>query len=760
MSYQVNFCETKEQLKHLAEVVTGKADGSPTGADINTSTLAYAGLVRDTLPELLSKLGWYSVGDWSSDPLISNVNEYVLYNGIRYVPLSIPYQVNSTANPDPETLVGTELKIITDVTDEDVKDAQNEIVGGLIYHGDDGNSLKTGDTIPSSTTHVVVKILGINHVVEISPRASGSVTSLTSDGATVGGVSVSFIKQNVTAINKASALLTSYSTGTIIQISSCNNARFKSVISSDTGGLYLGSMPNGNKLRHIPREGFLLKTVRTSDFEIESGSDVSQFLIDAASSGYGQVFADDDFQVNQLADITGIKYFESQNGAELTINDAVGRVKSDTDDLEIKGITFNKSGSYSDTTFEAYLLETNGENTIAERCRFMGQWAGYKLQGNNSTVNLCYFSDGTFMLRVGEGVVSCKINDNFFTRGTRRYTEGEQQGDGIKITAQSSTQGYNENIIISNNIFYDVYRDCVDGYVGANRVIISGNMMINWGAHSLDLKSRLDDNAESPDGGPLARNVLIEGNMIWKDVVRPDFDLTLAAVVMSVISGTLPLPTTEADVRDKGLRGMEFRNNRLAYIGNGALISATSTWRTVIEGNTLTDLGQIGQVIYAPNCWHLRFVSNTVNIDPSNVNNVDFSLSMNQAEINDNTFNRLLIATDGMTNIDLRRNKFNGEGAISRGLNLSSEGVSAVDNKFDNFTSFGAQIFGSAQKCRFDYNEIRNCPAPLGISTPSGNTYNTVRGNVSMDSGAFTGLNRITDNGGIANGNDHVDYSV
>lgn len=181
MSYQVNFCETKEQLKHLAEVVTGKADGSPTGADIDTSTLAYAGLVRDTLPELLSKLGWYSVGEWPSDPLISNDNEYVLYNGIRYVPLSVPYQVNSTTNPDPETLVGTELKVITDVTNADLTESQEELlpVGSRVYPKD--GALQNGQSVPSGATHLRVSSGDEPKIFSMSPATSGVVTGINFD---------------------------------------------------------------------------------------------------------------------------------------------------------------------------------------------------------------------------------------------------------------------------------------------------------------------------------------------------------------------------------------------------------------------------------------------------------------------------------------------------------------------------------------------------------------------------------------------------
>lgn len=111
MVYQINFCETKEQLKHLGEVVTGKVDGSPTGDDIETSKLEYTGQVRETLPALLKKIGLVHTAEWSTNPLVTKSTEVIPYAGTNQLfrPTSLPYQVDSTAHPDPNDLVGTEL---------------------------------------------------------------------------------------------------------------------------------------------------------------------------------------------------------------------------------------------------------------------------------------------------------------------------------------------------------------------------------------------------------------------------------------------------------------------------------------------------------------------------------------------------------------------------------------------------------------------------------------------------------------------------
>ncbi len=110
----INFCNTKEQLNHLGEVVTGKVDGSPTGADIDTSTLPYTGQVRKTLPSLeaeyleaIRSAGGVTLGVWASGvTTFTQYNEYAVYNGIPYKPrttTTLPYVaqgVDPTLEPD------------------------------------------------------------------------------------------------------------------------------------------------------------------------------------------------------------------------------------------------------------------------------------------------------------------------------------------------------------------------------------------------------------------------------------------------------------------------------------------------------------------------------------------------------------------------------------------------------------------------------------------------------------------------------------
>ena len=132
----INFCETKEQLNHLGEVVTGKTNGSPSGADIETSTLPYTGQVRNTLPALeelyLGEINEFiqesnqvitdktaefdtsiankeaeasaaidsyrllSKGDYSSGILLSNKFEFIEYNGEAYFATNPPYTTTAT----------------------------------------------------------------------------------------------------------------------------------------------------------------------------------------------------------------------------------------------------------------------------------------------------------------------------------------------------------------------------------------------------------------------------------------------------------------------------------------------------------------------------------------------------------------------------------------------------------------------------------------------------------------------------------------
>ena len=113
----INFCNTKEQLNHLGEVVTGKVDGSPTGADIDTSTLPYTGQVRKTLPALegeydqsiadkeaeadaaIDSYRLLNKGPYAPGITLESKFEYITYNGESYFATNPPYTTTATT-PD------------------------------------------------------------------------------------------------------------------------------------------------------------------------------------------------------------------------------------------------------------------------------------------------------------------------------------------------------------------------------------------------------------------------------------------------------------------------------------------------------------------------------------------------------------------------------------------------------------------------------------------------------------------------------------
>jgi hypothetical protein len=135
----INFCNTKEQLNHLGEVVTGKVDGSPTGADIDTSTLPYTGQVRKTLPALegeyeqsivdkeaeadaaIDAYRLLSKGPYAAGILLEDKFQYITYNGESYFAVNPPYTTTATT-PDTDGnlfaggyLTSQQLSLYTDI---------------------------------------------------------------------------------------------------------------------------------------------------------------------------------------------------------------------------------------------------------------------------------------------------------------------------------------------------------------------------------------------------------------------------------------------------------------------------------------------------------------------------------------------------------------------------------------------------------------------------------------------------------------------
>lgn len=79
-----------------------------------------------------------------------------------------------------------------DVTKQDITEAQNEIIGGSIFKGSNGETVENGDEVEPGITHLRVLIGGKPIIVAMSPIASGVVGSLTDNGATIGATAVKF----------------------------------------------------------------------------------------------------------------------------------------------------------------------------------------------------------------------------------------------------------------------------------------------------------------------------------------------------------------------------------------------------------------------------------------------------------------------------------------------------------------------------------------------------------------------------------------
>lgn len=177
---------------HLGRVVNSKdAAGNPISQSTNRT-----GGVNATLNALLGAIGLYSVGFWTDDPTLTEVNQYVRDNstGLDYQPVTLPYTVNSALNPDPETLVTSGvLKRVNEVTQQDLIDQLGLLVGGSVYPGDDGAYVKNGDTVPSLTEYVLTSI-GLLEIVSTQDAGveSGVIASLNTTTkpytATIGGV--------------------------------------------------------------------------------------------------------------------------------------------------------------------------------------------------------------------------------------------------------------------------------------------------------------------------------------------------------------------------------------------------------------------------------------------------------------------------------------------------------------------------------------------------------------------------------------------
>lgn len=186
---KTDFQNATLDVAHLGRVVNSK-DAS--GAPITTSTNRTGGVNKtlDALEteytEAIRNAGGQPLGDgtWQAGQTFTAYNQFMVYNGIAYKPLTtttLPYGPTG-ATPD-LAFVGS----FSDVTDADITIAQGELIGGVVFPS--SGDLAVGMTVPIGTTHLRVD----GAIYAMSPIATGSVTVVTSTGATIGGVGVVFV---------------------------------------------------------------------------------------------------------------------------------------------------------------------------------------------------------------------------------------------------------------------------------------------------------------------------------------------------------------------------------------------------------------------------------------------------------------------------------------------------------------------------------------------------------------------------------------
>ena len=127
----------------LTEIVTSNAD--------RTTATASDGQTKKTIAAALREAGWVSVGEWSTNPTITEPNEYVFYNNQRFAPLTLPYPVDSATNPDPNSLVPSELREVSKfATEDDITTGQTQVLNTSIYPT--SGDISNGAVIPTGTT--------------------------------------------------------------------------------------------------------------------------------------------------------------------------------------------------------------------------------------------------------------------------------------------------------------------------------------------------------------------------------------------------------------------------------------------------------------------------------------------------------------------------------------------------------------------------------------------------------------------------------
>lgn len=184
----------------------------------------------------------------------------------------------------------------------------------------------------------------------------------------------------------------------------------------------------------------------------------------------------------------------------------------------------------------AMLIEADRVQVLFAEFRGNGhQECCLEITGYNVSVSHSKLQGASYMILATTGR-GTHISGNYFTGGNTRAVLNANKtvattvpwGDAIKLSsdtndlANPNAQGRHDSII-TNNIFDDVYRDCVDMFTDGSRTIFSHNVIKNHHWNILDIKCIYRDvpaNGTSIDPGRREEAVIATGNII-KNVDNP-----------------------------------------------------------------------------------------------------------------------------------------------------------------------------------------------------------------------------------------------
>lgn len=103
--------KAKRQTQFIADISTG----GPTETVTNPDT----GVVVPTIQKILAETGFTHSEPWDTNPRVTEALQVIPYNNQLFLPNKLPYQVDSASHPDPNALVPSDLRDVSNYINSD-----------------------------------------------------------------------------------------------------------------------------------------------------------------------------------------------------------------------------------------------------------------------------------------------------------------------------------------------------------------------------------------------------------------------------------------------------------------------------------------------------------------------------------------------------------------------------------------------------------------------------------------------------------------